>query len=135
MLYYANGGPGPATRLLRVHAPEDGDSWAWVCAAAERWTVNAGWSSEPDAQGMIKMSGEFFLIDESRQPAAHPLAALQHRQPLAGGQCLEFQPEHPVDRSVQRIESRRDRLPVDNRAPTHTVKLDRPTDKNAALRQ
>jgi hypothetical protein len=65
MLYYANGGPGPATKLLRVDAPEGGDWWAWMCAPAERWTVRAGWSSDDDAQAMIKMSGEFGLIDES----------------------------------------------------------------------
>ena len=64
-MYYSDGGPGPATKLLRVHAPEDGDFWAWMCAPAERWTVNAGWSSEPDAQAIIKTTGDFFLIDES----------------------------------------------------------------------
>jgi len=29
LLYYANGGPGPATRLLRVDAPGDGDYDKW----------------------------------------------------------------------------------------------------------
>ena len=43
LMYYSDGGPAPATKLLRVHAPEDGDFWAWMCAPAERWTVNAGW--------------------------------------------------------------------------------------------
>jgi hypothetical protein len=65
MLYYAGGGPGPATKLLRVHAPEDGDFAAWRRAPAERWTVTAGWFPEPHAHLDIQHLGEFFLIDES----------------------------------------------------------------------
>ena len=34
MLYYANGGPGPADKLLRVHAPADGEFAAWRLAPA-----------------------------------------------------------------------------------------------------
>jgi hypothetical protein len=36
MLYYANGGPGPATRLLRVDAPGDGDHEKWLRADAAK---------------------------------------------------------------------------------------------------
>ena len=64
-----------------------------------------------------------------RYPAAHPLAALQQREPLRGGQRLEVQPGHPVQRGVQGIKGRRDRLPIDNLAGTHTAKLTEPTDK------
>jgi hypothetical protein len=76
------------------------------------------------------------LIDQrmlyGRQPAAHPLAALQQRQPLPGGQRLEVQPEHPFDSGVQGIESCRDRVSIHNSARTHTVKLAWATDKNTA---
>ena len=65
MLYYSNGGPGPATKLLRVHAPEGGAIAAWHRAPAERWTVEGGWKPEPDAQLDIQQLGEFFMIDES----------------------------------------------------------------------
>jgi hypothetical protein len=73
------------------------------------------------------------LIDQrmlhGRQPAAHPLAALQQRQPLPGGQRLEVQPEHPFDGGVQGIESCRDRVSIHDSARTHTVKLAWATDK------
>jgi hypothetical protein len=65
MLYYANGGPGPATKLLRVHAPEDGDFAAWRSAPAEQWQVTGGWKPEPHVQLDIQYLGEFFMIDKS----------------------------------------------------------------------
>jgi hypothetical protein len=65
VLYYANGGPGPATKLLRVTVPENGDFATWRSAPAERWNVMGGWTPDGDAQMKILMSGEFFMIDES----------------------------------------------------------------------
>lgn len=65
MLYYANGGPVPATKLLRVDASGDGDYAAWRSAPAERWQVKGGWKPEPNAQLDIQCLGELFLIDES----------------------------------------------------------------------
>ena len=64
MLYYANGGPGPATKLLRVDVP-DGDysSADWQRGPAASWTVVAGWQPEIHAQLDIQQLGEFFMID------------------------------------------------------------------------
>ncbi|WP_406817407.1 hypothetical protein [Mycobacterium sp. M23085] len=66
MLYYANGGPGPASKLLRVDAPEGGDFAAWRCAPAQRWRVKGGWKPDDEAQHKILMTGDFFMIDESQ---------------------------------------------------------------------
>ena len=65
MLYYANGGPGPATRLLRVHAARYG---AWRAAPAEKWLVRSGWFEYPEAQGDILWLGEYFMVDASEVP-------------------------------------------------------------------
>jgi hypothetical protein len=62
MLYYADGGPGPATKLLAV----DGDGDDWLSAPAWRWNVKGGWKPEIHAQLDIRCLGEFFLIDESQ---------------------------------------------------------------------
>ena len=68
------------------------------------------------------------LIDQrmlSRgQPAAHPLHPLQQDQTLTGGQVLEIQPEHTIDRDIQRVKRRGDRVSI------HTPKLAEDTDKN-----
>jgi hypothetical protein len=66
MLYYANGGPGPASKLLRVHAPEDGDFATWRRAPADAWQVKGGWQPYPHAHTDIQMLGEFFMIDASQ---------------------------------------------------------------------
>jgi hypothetical protein len=63
MLFYANGGPGPATRLLRVDASGDGDLAAWRVADAEKWTARSGWERYVNAQLDIQQLGEYFLID------------------------------------------------------------------------
>ena len=65
MLYYANGGPGPATKLLRVAAPEGADFATWRRAPAQRWSPQSGWQPEMHAQTDIQHLGEFFMIDES----------------------------------------------------------------------
>jgi hypothetical protein len=67
-LFYANGGPGPATKLYRVDVPTSGGVrvGAWQVAPAGRWSVEAGWQPYSDAQADITLSGEFFLIDESQ---------------------------------------------------------------------
>lgn len=69
MLYYANGGPGPATGLLRIHAPKDGDyeNWRWH-SKGERWSPNEGgyWFPYPHAQNEILWTGEYSLIDDSQ---------------------------------------------------------------------
>jgi hypothetical protein len=54
VLYYANGGPGPATKLLAV----DGDGDDWWSAPAWRWNVKGGWQPEPHAQLDIRCLGE-----------------------------------------------------------------------------
>jgi hypothetical protein len=65
MLYYADAGPGPRSKLLRVDAPDGGASIAWWSAPAWRWHVKGGWQPHADAQADIRLTGELFLIDES----------------------------------------------------------------------
>ncbi len=77
MLFYANGGPGPATRLLRVDAPGDGDLAAWQQAPADKWTARSGWKPYVNAQLDIQQLGEYFWIDsgdvaEVQQQMRHP---------------------------------------------------------------
>jgi hypothetical protein len=66
MLHYADAGPGPRSKLLRVDAPDGGDPTAWHCAPAWRWNVKGGWQPLADVQADIRLTGEFFLIDESQ---------------------------------------------------------------------
>ena len=60
MLYYANGGPGPATKLLAVDDQGEG----WWSAPAWSWNVSSGWHPNIHAQLDIRCLGEFFPIDE-----------------------------------------------------------------------
>jgi hypothetical protein len=64
--YYANGGPGPATKLLRVDAPEGGDLAAWRSAPAQSWQPDSGWQPNDHAQNDILWLGEFGMIDTSQ---------------------------------------------------------------------
>ncbi len=95
----------------------------------------------PFGQRMPECAAQFFRsglagkgIDQRmlyrRYPPTHPLTALQQRQPVRGGQRVEVQPGHFVDRGIQGIESRCDRLPINHPARTHNPKLSEPTDKN-----
>jgi hypothetical protein len=68
MHYYANGGPGPATKLLRVLAPDGCDEATWQRAPAERWTPEHGWFPITHAQLDIRCLGEFSLIDDDEVP-------------------------------------------------------------------
>jgi hypothetical protein len=68
MLYYANGGPGAATRLLRVDAPEGADLAAWQQAPADKWTARSGWEPFLNAQLDILQLGEYFMCDSSEVP-------------------------------------------------------------------
>lgn len=65
-LYYSNGGPGPASKLLRIDAPADGEFADWRRAPAQRWQVKGGWKPDDEAQHKILMTGDFFMIDESQ---------------------------------------------------------------------
>ena len=65
MLYYSNGGPGPASKLLRVKAPPNATLAEWQAAPGEAWG-EAGWQPWPGAQVEIQQLGEFFMIDESQ---------------------------------------------------------------------
>lgn len=69
-LYYANGGPGPADKLLRVDVPPgyDGEHAVWFSAPAFRWTPEFGWFREPHAQNDIQQTGDFALVDVSKVP-------------------------------------------------------------------
>ena len=63
-----------------------------------------------------------------RDAAAQPLEALQQRQLLWCGQRLAVKLEHPIERGVQPVKSRRQRLPIDTTA-SHNPKLSEGTDK------
>jgi hypothetical protein len=62
-MYYADGGPGPATKLLRVDASPTGEYADWMCAPAYRWEPAIGWFPIDHAQLDIQQLGELFLID------------------------------------------------------------------------
>ncbi|HTX93656.1 MAG TPA: hypothetical protein VME67_01720 [Mycobacterium sp.] len=65
MLYYSNGGPGPATRLLRVEVPGS-DREAWLRAPAASWQPHSGWVPNTFVQLDILGTGDFFMVDESQ---------------------------------------------------------------------
>lgn len=65
VLFYANGGPAPATKLLAVDAPNGGDWLAWRTTPAWRWEISSGWQRSAMAQSDIKWAGEYGIIDES----------------------------------------------------------------------
>lgn len=65
MLYYSNGGPGPATKLYRVDAPTDGNMPIWLSAPAQSWRPASGWQPNDHAQDDILWLGEFTMIDAS----------------------------------------------------------------------
>ena len=62
---------------------------------------------------------------DGRQSAAHLLGPLQYRQLVAGGKCVTVAADQIVDRSVDDVKRRRQRLAI----YTHTAKLSEPTDK------
>jgi hypothetical protein len=69
MLYYSDGGPGPAADLVRVNVEGSGsDRDAWLAASADRWTVRDGWKPYPNAQLDIGFKGELFMVDASQVP-------------------------------------------------------------------
>jgi hypothetical protein len=71
VLYYSNGGPGPATKLIRIDAPGDGDFHAWYHAQGWRWRAadvsetSDGWTKYEIAQGEVTQTGEYGMIDAS----------------------------------------------------------------------
>lgn len=69
MLYYSNGGPGPASKLLRVDSPPDADIAAWRAAPAASWQPHSGWVPDTFVQLDILGTGDFFMVDESQVPA------------------------------------------------------------------
>jgi hypothetical protein len=87
-LYYANGGPGPASKLWRVNVEGTGsDRWEWHAATAEAWGER-GWVPWPGAQLDILHLGEFFMIDESQVPQAQ--ADIRAANELARRQAAEY---------------------------------------------
>lgn len=81
-LYYSNGGPGPATKLLRVDAPEGADIAAWRRSPAASWQPHSGWVPNTFVQLDILGLGEYFMVDESQVQAiqAEMTAALAQYQ-------------------------------------------------------
>lgn len=69
MPYYSNGGPGPATKLLRVDSPADASFEVWRFAPAFRWTPRAGWKPDDHAQLDILQTGDYFMVDASQVEA------------------------------------------------------------------
>lgn len=76
MFYYANGSPGPATKLFRV---DDGASADWLAAPSARWEPKHGWLPYK-AQPEILDSGEMFLIDSSEVERVQREIAEQYEQ-------------------------------------------------------
>jgi hypothetical protein len=74
MLYYWDGGPGPATDLLRIDVPpnpqRDANGYPrdWFAAKAERRTARSGWIPAPEAQCDIYGTGDYFMVDASKVP-------------------------------------------------------------------
>ena len=58
------------------------------------------------------------------------MESLQQRQPLRRSQRVTRHSGDVADRSLQRVEGRRDGLPVDDVVRTHEPKLSAATDKN-----
>lgn len=67
-MYYSDGGPGVATKLFRVDAPDGADEREWRRAPAFRWVPPDDWFPQPHAQLDIRQLGEFFLVDDSEVP-------------------------------------------------------------------
>jgi hypothetical protein len=63
-----------------------------------------------------------------RYPPAQPLETPQQRPLLGCGQRLTIERGHPLERGIQPIKSRRQRLLINNTA-RHNSKLTKPTDK------
>jgi hypothetical protein len=64
-LYYSNGGPGPASKLLRVDAPPNATIREWQFAPAFVWTPEGDWKPWRNAQNEILNLGEYGMIDSS----------------------------------------------------------------------
>lgn len=77
-LYYSNGGPGPASKLLRVDAPSNGAFREWQFAPAFCWTPEGGWQPWVHAQNEILNLGEYGMIDSSY--VAHVQAEIRDGQ-------------------------------------------------------
>jgi len=69
---------------------------------------------------------------ECRYAPAQPLTASQPPQPFRGGQPITIQARHHVERRIEGIKGRRDRLPI-NDTISHTPKLTKTTDKQRPL--
>jgi hypothetical protein len=68
-LFYSDGGPERAHRLVRVNVEGDGsDVDTWRAASADRWHSDGSWSPYPNAQLDINFKGELFMIDASDVP-------------------------------------------------------------------
>jgi len=80
MLYYSNGGPGPATDLLRVDAPSDHDFSVWRAAKSARWTVRGGWEQFDNAQLDISFTGDYSMVDADEVPGIQ--AQMRDPQPV-----------------------------------------------------
>jgi hypothetical protein len=80
VLYYSDGGPGPASKLLAVQSEPGASDAAWWCAPGWRWQVKGGWREEPEAQGRIRLSGEFFYIEEEEVLEVQHQMLLQHME-------------------------------------------------------
>jgi hypothetical protein len=57
-----------------------------------------------------------------------PDAGFQQRQLLGSGERCAVKLDHPIERGVHGVKSRRQRLPINNTA-SHNPKLTKPTDK------
>jgi len=81
-LYYSNGGPGPATKLWRVDAPDGATIEQWRRAPAFAWQPETGWQPRDHVQLDILDSGDFGMIDESAVESVQNEMRAQASAPL-----------------------------------------------------
>ena len=65
-LFYSNGGPGPASKLFRVEAPEGATIEQWRGSPAASWQPHSGWVPNTFVQLGILGTGDFGMVDESQ---------------------------------------------------------------------
>jgi hypothetical protein len=82
-LYYSDGGPGPATDVVRVNVDGNGSDYdAWFAASADRWTIRDGWKPYPHAQLDIGWKGELFMVDASQVADIQQQMAIDYARPV-----------------------------------------------------
>jgi hypothetical protein len=97
--------------------------------AGDPQPVGQRWGQFPAQLGRIGLVAE--LVDhrmlDGRQPAPHPLAALQHAEVFGGGQCVAPQVQGALELGLERVEDFDDLFPTTR---THVRILTKGADGN-----